>query len=41
VYYAVDVDYSKGMHPAYPSLALAVKEKFPNVDTTSFLGAFK
>jgi hypothetical protein len=41
VYYAVDVDYSNPSNASRPSLVMAVKQKFPDVDPVSFLAAFK
>jgi hypothetical protein len=41
VYYAVDVDYSNPSNASRPSLVMAVKQKFPDIDPVSFLAAFK
>jgi hypothetical protein len=41
VYYAVDVDYSAPFLSSRPSLVMAVKEKFLDIDPVSFLAAFK
>jgi hypothetical protein len=41
VYYAVDVDYLNPYNASRPSLVMAVKQNFPDVDPVSFLAAFK
>jgi hypothetical protein len=41
VYYVVDANYSKSSDSSQPSLVMAIKEKFPDIDPASFVAAFK
>jgi hypothetical protein len=42
VYYVVDANYSKSSNSSQPSLVMAIKEKFPDIDPASFfVAAFK
>jgi hypothetical protein len=41
VYYVVDADYSKSSDSIQPSLVMAIKEKFLDIDPVSFVAAFK